>query len=421
MSKQYQEYQSQEPGPPHGDLPPAAYPVGDAGHDSGDPVPAPGQDLADTRFKWGIIVLVVATVVSVGLGWMAAQYLGNKLRSSGAERLARQGASSLFDDAGDEPDQQTSRFTPPARETEPSNVSPPVHVLEIAPPEAVPEPAPTTAVQETPPPPAPLKIVSEAPAVPAPPLPPPPGGHVTPSMPIEPPQPDDSFTLQLKRPGEAMDLNRHVTPPPVDAVAPASPSRPMDRPAPTTYTDFGRALAFQRAGDYPRAIEFYQKALEQNPGHFGCYNNLGVLYQQMGEHARAIDTLKQALVLRPDDASVHANLANSFMALGRHDDTIRALHEAIRLDPNHLAASTNLGITYMSMNKFIEARSVLESAAAAHPDEPRVHLNLGNLYRRMRDTEKAISSYLRFLELSGGQYPAQEAQVRTLLGNTGSW
>lgn len=199
----------------------------------------------------------------------------------------------------------------------------------------------------------------------------------------------------------------------------APPSRPAS--APSSSSDFGRGLALQQAGDHERAIEYYKRALDSNPNHFGAYNNLGVVYRQQGKYDQAIQVLSEALALHPQDTRVANNLAGCYIKTQQFNQAERVLRQAISADPSDLAAMTNLGIVYTAMHKYRDAEMYLNNAVQQHPQEPKTYYNLGNLYRRMGRSEAAMRNYLRFLEVSRGRHPQQESQVRRMLGNTGSW
>jgi len=224
---------------------------------------------------------------------------------------------------------------------------------------------------------------------------------------------EQEVIVQLHQPGAELGLQRR------DATF-APTTQPATR-MPARTTDFTRALSFHRAGDFDRALTYYQQTLAMQPTHFGAYNNLGVLHMQMGEFEKAIDVLHEAAAINPDDALVYNNLANCHMQIGQYEQAVRSLEKSLSLESSNLAALTNMGIAHTAMGDLEAARVSLERAVQLHPNEPRALYNLGNLYRRQRDTPSAMRTYLQFLESSNGRYPEREAQVRALLSNTGSW
>jgi tetratricopeptide (TPR) repeat protein len=73
------------------------------------------------------------------------------------------------------------------------------------------------------------------------------------------------------------------------------------------YRDNG--LEAQRRGDLDLALNYYQKAVELNPGYAVAYNDLGIIYEAKGDTKRAEENYLQAIKLEPDYLSPYSNLA----------------------------------------------------------------------------------------------------------------
>ena len=72
----------------------------------------------------------------------------------------------------------------------------------------------------------------------------------------------------------------------------------------TTYNNIG--VVYCNQGDYPKALEYYGKALAidkkvlgtDHPGTATTYNNIGTLYYQLRDYGKALDYLNKALAIR---------------------------------------------------------------------------------------------------------------------------
>jgi tetratricopeptide (TPR) repeat protein len=71
---------------------------------------------------------------------------------------------------------------------------------------------------------------------------------------------------------------------------------------------FGRAVAFQQAGDFPRAIEIYNLLLTRDELPAESHNNLGLIHQQRGQLEDAAREFENALAHDPRYAPAHYNL-----------------------------------------------------------------------------------------------------------------
>jgi len=65
---------------------------------------------------------------------------------------------------------------------------------------------------------------------------------------------------------------------------------------------------YAASGQYNKAIEEYQSALEDSPFKKDIYYNLGFIYVKMGNFDEAISNYKQVLELDPSDKEAHYNL-----------------------------------------------------------------------------------------------------------------
>lgn len=76
------------------------------------------------------------------------------------------------------------------------------------------------------------------------------------------------------------------------------------------------AIVWQRLGDFPRAIDRYQRIRERAP-HPLVLNELAELYSTMGRPSEALVLREQALARHPDDAGIAVNVALDRIQLGR--------------------------------------------------------------------------------------------------------
>ena len=102
---------------------------------------------------------------------------------------------------------------------------------------------------------------------------------------------------------------------------------------------------------------------------------LGTAYRAAGQYDRALNELQQALEMSPARPRVHFQLGITFVAMGRFDDAIRALEIAARPATGH--------------NSRVEAYLGYAFAAAGRPDDARAVLKELEAHRR----EQYVSSF----------------------------
>ena len=72
---------------------------------------------------------------------------------------------------------------------------------------------------------------------------------------------------------------------------------------------YNRGLSYDDLGQYQRAIEDYNKAIELNPKFAYAYNNKGNIFLQQGSYDLAIEAIEKSLELDDDNAYAYLNLA----------------------------------------------------------------------------------------------------------------
>ncbi len=122
-------------------------------------------------------------------------------------------------------------------------------------------------------------------------------------------------------------------------------------------------LAYKK-GEKQQARDFFQKAIEADPGYEEAYTNLGVLYWGMDKKDEALLHLKKGFVLSPtlpDSSSLYYSFVSS---LGTFSDAETDFHEACKLYPQH----KNLVFLFIDLliqqGKFDSAMIKVEDALA---------------------------------------------------------
>ena len=81
--------------------------------------------------------------------------------------------------------------------------------------------------------------------------------------------------------------------------------------------------AWKARGDYPRAVEAYQKTLALDSALNDARMSLGFCYGRMGKIAKAVETTEDYLESAPDDPAAINNLALLHEQAGRAEDAVK--------------------------------------------------------------------------------------------------
>jgi tetratricopeptide (TPR) repeat protein len=100
-------------------------------------------------------------------------------------------------------------------------------------------------------------------------------------------------------------------------------------------------------GDWTRAGEAYEKAVELDPVNTRALNNLGSAYLEIGRYREAVTVLKRAISLARSDPDLYYNLGLAHIKLDDLVNARLAWETALELNPGHEAALRNLRILKM--------------------------------------------------------------------------
>ena len=103
-----------------------------------------------------------------------------------------------------------------------------------------------------------------------------------------------------------------------------------------------RGVAWQRKGDYDRAITDYTKAIELNPRFAEAYYNRGNAYYSKGQYDQAISDCNKALELNPKLPAAYNNRGIACYYKGEYDkawdDVYKAQSLGLQVHPEFLEA-----------------------------------------------------------------------------------
>ena len=102
---------------------------------------------------------------------------------------------------------------------------------------------------------------------------------------------------------------------------------------------FRKAQESETDGNQEKAIDFYERALNENPDHeIACFS-LAVMYDRRAEDSKAIELYERICTSEPVHVSALMNLAVLYEDNNMYDESRRCLMAVLRTDPNHARAN----------------------------------------------------------------------------------
>src|SRR4051794_12081883 len=101
---------------------------------------------------------------------------------------------------------------------------------------------------------------------------------------------------------------------------------------------YKRGTEAEKEGNHEKAIEFYERALNENPDHEQACFNLAVLYDRRADDAKAIELYERICTSPPVHINALINLAVLYEDNNHYDEAHRCLDAVLRTDPNNTRA-----------------------------------------------------------------------------------
>src|SRR5690242_607333 len=143
-----------------------------------------------------------------------------------------------------------------------------------------------------------------------------------------------------------------------------------------SYYYYLRGLMEERAGHPNKALEAYEKVVQEDPQALEAFRDIAQLRLQMGQPEEALRAAEHVKDLAPKDPSSFLFLGNVHVAQGNLAKAAESYEEALKLDPKNLRALENLG-NYYAILEPDKALSYYQRYIDIDPRDPDVFFQMG--------------------------------------------
>jgi len=157
--------------------------------------------------------------------------------------------------------------------------------------------------------------------------------------------------------------------------------------------------------DFPKAVDFFQKAVSVDPNFSEAHNNLGFAYEKSKKYNEAIASYNKALsnLLYRTPEIAYYNLGRSYYRLGKYDEAINAYKESLKRMTDFHPSYYWLALCYNAKGRYGEAALAITKAIELDPlykgskNKAMSGLSQRKLNARGED-EKDIADWLEILK-----------------------
>ncbi len=146
---------------------------------------------------------------------------------------------------------------------------------------------------------------------------------------------------------------------------------------------------WERHGDATKALEYFDKALEQDPERPDVYKSIGWFFMNKEQYEQAIGYWQKALQIDPNTPGVHHDIALALMGQNKQSQAIGELEKDIQISPRSSLSYFLLGQLYLRQKEHEKARNYYEKAIEIEPNHTNAYYGLFTLSIRLKQQDKA--------------------------------
>jgi tetratricopeptide (TPR) repeat protein len=168
-----------------------------------------------------------------------------------------------------------------------------------------------------------------------------------------------------------------------------------------SYAYLSMGIDRYKEGNYDRALEDFNDAIDLNPHIAPAYNYRGSSRRLLGDYQGAIKDYHLALQVIPKNAAiVYNNLGIARSNLGDKEGAIGEYDRALRINPHLLSAYYNRGVARAEMGELPGAIQDYSQALRINPNLASVYYNRGVARAEIGEKQGAIDDFSAALKIN---------------------
>lgn len=170
--------------------------------------------------------------------------------------------------------------------------------------------------------------------------------------------------------------------------------------APEAYLYAQLGQCYRQAGDQPKALAAYEKAIERDPNQEQYYIELAEILSSRDLAGPARDVMARAITRLPNSINIRVHMGLLELEGGNLAEALKVYQDASAIDSNSPAVLQLLGRIQMAQRSYPEAVATFERAARLAPGDAATHFYEGQAWMKMDDgSDRALESFTRSLQL----------------------
>ncbi len=174
----------------------------------------------------------------------------------------------------------------------------------------------------------------------------------------------------------------------------------------------GSGFAYELQRKLDKAIADYKQAMAISPDYYKPYEYLGALYYYDGRYDKSEEMYKQDIERAPKRPEGHASLGGVYTVEAKYSEAEKAYKASLEVKETALMLN-NIGVALAFQGRQKDAIGYYQRAVAKDPTVSFYWYNLGDTQRRLNDLAGAKRSYQRGRDVAQRQVTANPANALT--------
>ena len=156
-------------------------------------------------------------------------------------------------------------------------------------------------------------------------------------------------------------------------------------------------------GEYEKAAEQFQQAVQLEPASDRAYTSLAAAYQHLNQPEKAEETYKRAISMRPQYWRVYSFLGGFYIAQAEYEKAAVMFRRSTELDPESYVALNNLGAAFLYAGKDDEVEQAFEKSIAIRPTRD-AYNNVAVAQFHLHRFKNSVLNFKEALKLDDSDY-----------------
>lgn len=179
---------------------------------------------------------------------------------------------------------------------------------------------------------------------------------------------------------------------------------------------FNAAIAADRANNYEKAVEFYQKTANIKYEGVKVYLFLSNAYKAKGDTVSAIKAIKAGIEAWPEDNNMlMVDMINFYLNANRTNEALEYLNKAIEKDPENYSYYFAVGTLYDKNNDYENAIANYKKGIELNADFFDANYNLGAVYYNTAVSHYTVANDIPASDQKGYDAEIEKAKVQLKL------